>query len=677
MIKKDGDNENWADVTIRHINGIFSIRKDFYIKNHIHWDESWWQDYASKMAIAAFEMKWLPPGRGLWSCGTDFVYERGSMSLNNCSACKIDDDIGFCVEWIMDALMLGVGVGFEPIRNDDFKLHNPRGFYDYVIPDTREGWAKSEQALIDAYTKPKQKEPRFIYDELREAGSLIKGFGGVASGPDPLKILHDQTRHFLIRYMQEKDYDSVRLKADIVNCVGCCVISGNVRRSAELCLGHLNDQTFINLKDYNVFPDRAAYGFMSNNTCKLQTDEDFENLDIAAVRLVKNGEPGLANLRNFRFGRIGKYDDIVKLDKADLLNPCSEILLENFELCNLSQWYPSRCKNPEEYKLAQEYATLYASTVSLLPTHKAVTNKVIARNRRIGVSVAGVIEWKKEFGVNKVIKWLRQAYHNIRRVNTWCAEEAGVPESIRVTTNVPGGTVTKIVGEYPAMYHPTFKYMIRRIRVPQYSPMYFTLDKAGIPHEPDFYSANTEVFEYPVGPNDLRVKTEEEVSLWEQANDLILMQREYSDNSVSNTLKFKPKWILKHHLTDPTEIQSYIEWVQELPEVKIVDGLYENIHVKIVVRESEVKEYHYNPHHEENDVEPVLSSTVPMIKTMSMMPHTPKGVYKQMPEEGITKEEYLKRKAAINKIDWSKYKGSSGEGEHYCVGDKCELPVKY
>ena len=68
-IKKDGGQEDWADVVTRVTEGTFSIRKDWYCKNHISWDEQFWQDYAKRFAHAMFFMKWLPPGRGLWYGG--------------------------------------------------------------------------------------------------------------------------------------------------------------------------------------------------------------------------------------------------------------------------------------------------------------------------------------------------------------------------------------------------------------------------------------------------------------------------------------------------------------------------------------------------------------------------------------------------------------------------------
>ena len=85
----DRSQENWLDVVLRNINGTMSIRKDHYIKNYIHWDEAYWQNYAFGMAESLFKMEWMPAGRGLWAMGTKFIYERGSMALNNCGFVKI------------------------------------------------------------------------------------------------------------------------------------------------------------------------------------------------------------------------------------------------------------------------------------------------------------------------------------------------------------------------------------------------------------------------------------------------------------------------------------------------------------------------------------------------------------------------------------------------------------
>lgn len=677
--KQNGDQENWNDVIIRVTEGTFSIRKDWYIKNHIPFDESFWQVYARHFAVSMFKMEWLPPGRGLWCMGTDFVYTRGSMALNNCAFIVLGDNFENDIHWMMDALMNGVGVGFQPERQDDLKIYCPHGTYDYVIPDSREGWCDATRDLIKSYREKGSIKPRLIYDKIRAEGEPIRGFGGVCSGPGPLIKFHQRIEELLETYACDKWYDSVMLKTDLANCTGCCVVAGNVRRSAELCAGPIDD--IIDLKQYDKYPHRKEWGWMSNNSVFLETAEDFERLGEIAKRVILNGEPGYINKLNLPFGRIGKSMDNLRLDKAIAFNPCGEISLENHELCCLAETLPVRCKNTETWLRACEYATVYATTVTLLPTHRPETNAVILRNRRIGVGIINVAQWSDQIGTHKLIKNLRDGYDKIRAVSHWCNSEAGVPDPIRITCIKPGGSTPPLPGENAGFNRPNFEYLIKRIRIAKTSPVYNLLIDADIPHESDVNDPKgTEIFEFPV--HKLGFK---KISLWEQAMMLVLLQREWADNAVSNTLNFRPKWNLKYHLWHSnssfvcsdivldqyTTLQERIEILNK--KIPLINSFREFKATFAFAEGIEIKIYEYDPNHEESDIEPVLSSIAPLTKSVSMLPITPKGVYAQMPEEGISEDEYQSRLLKIKPIDWFKLRGSDGQDEKYCQGDNCEV----
>ena len=582
-----------------------------------------------------FKMEWLPPGRGLWAMGTEYVYTRGSMSLNNCGVCEIKH-LANDAHWIMDALMNGVGVGFIPTRDDNIllELKKPKSTHKSVIPDTREGWCDSVKELIESYFTG-DSLPEFEYHEIRKEGLPIRGFGGIASGPDPLKRLHTSLKEFFARALNLSDtiYDSVRLKVDIANAIGCCVVAGNVRRSAELAAAPMDDPTFKDLKDYDLYPERASLGWMSNNSVFLENDSDFEQLGEIAKRVVKAGEPGYINLRNLPKGRIGKSFP-VKRDKAIGFNPCGEQPLEDKELCTLVETLPTRCPDGQSWLKACEYACVYASTVTLLPTHRSETNAIMLRNRRIGVGIVDVTGWLHEAGASKVIKWMREGYGIIRKVNQWANSEAGVPEAIRVTTLKPGGTIPKVAGKTSGIGFPTFHETLMRVRVAINSPVAGILAAANIPNEPDVNDPDgTLVFEWPVMQGPAKPATT--ATLWEQAMNLVMVQREWSDNAVSNTLYFRPKWQL--HVTGVG------------PEYKLPEEGF-----KIETDQwGQRNLYRYDPHHEEDDVERVLSMIAPLTKSVSLLPHTPAGVYPQAPQTGITKEEYDKRLADMKPIDWT------------------------
>jgi len=610
-LKPDGTQEHWPDTVIRVVNGVMSVRKDHYLRSRLEWKEEYWQKTAYDLALGMFDMKWLPPGRGLWVMGTDYVYERGGAALNNCGAVDTAD-LAAAADWAMDMLMCGVGVGFNTAwEGEGVVLPDKSRPIPFRIPDSREGWVASVRLLIESYTRGGAWFA-FDYSGIRPAGSPIRGFGGTASGPDPLMQLHRRIEDALDSYCAG-DIDKTRCTADVFNAIGACVVAGNVRRSAEIALGSVDDESFLDLKNYDKYPERAEIGWMSNNTVVLSKSEEFHDLPRIAERIRNNGEPGLMNLINVqKYGRYGKEES----DRAWLANPCSEIPLESFELCNLAEVFPSRCESEEEFYRTLEYATFYASTVALLPTHRSETNAVVVRNRRIGVSLSGVADMLDELGATELTRRLRLGYKVVKKKNAELAAEAGVPPSVRVTTIKPSGTISQLAGVSSGMHFPTFQYAVRRMRVGNDAPICKVLKASGVPHEPDSYSENTTVFEFPIDQGKTRKATE--VSAWEQFAFLAMLQREWSDNMVSCTVYFDP--------------QS-----------------------------------------EGRQIEHMLAQFAPIIKSVSMLPHSDSGAYKQMPYEGISKEEYERRVAAMPKIAWETFGGSDGMESRFCSNDTCEL----
>lgn len=603
----DGVQEHWPDTVIRVINGTFSIRKDWYIKNHIHWDEAYWQEYAREMSSTLFDMHWLPPGRGLFAMGTELIYQRGSMPLYNCGATELNEIDDFC--WLMDALMNGCGIGWMPTTK--FKHHpfrKPWHTYSYTIPDTREGWVDSVRQLLWGFQTGCL--PDFDYSLLRAEGMPLKTFGGKSSGPQPLINLHYDLEKICYRYLEDEDYPSIVFQADVANLIGVCVVTGGIRRSAEIGLAPISMEHFADLKDYKRFPEREAWGWMSNNSVALEKPQDFLWMYELADSIRKNGEPGYVNWCNFPKGRLG-HDDSLRPDLGRLMNPCGEIVLEDKELCNVVETLPTRCPDVTAWYKACEHATFYASTVALLPTHSNETNSKIIKNRRIGVSIIDFANWKDIVGVARVTRYLRVGYKQVRETNQKLAAEAGVPESIRVTAIKPGGSVPKIAGRVGGAGYPNFNTMLRRMRVQENTKFAQVLIDAGVPYEKDAYSQQTLCFEFPI-----IVSGRTDATLWEQAFNIILLQREWADNSVSNTLNFHP----------------------------------------------------------DEDIAAVLSYIAPHVKSVSALPVSDKGVYKQMPEEGINREEYLERISKIREIDWSKFQ-EDGSDEKYCNSERCVLNV--
>lgn len=325
-----------------------------------------------------------------------------------------------------------------------------------------------------------------------------------------------------------------------------------------------------------------------------------------------------------------------------------EITLEDKEVCNLSITCPTRCETIYDWFDACKFATIYSSTVALLPTHSRETNAVIARNRRIGVDIIDGAAWIEANGLHKVTRWLRDGYKIVRKINKWCAEEAGVPESIKVTCVKPGGTVSKLAGCVGGIGYPTFNYTKRRVRVAANAPIVNVLLDAKVPFELCVFDANTMIFEFAMYQEGTPAT---KVSLWQQAMNLVTFQREWADNAVSNTLYFKPKWNL-FEFAENTDSRSDVIWYNETKTLKYV---IENHHLMV---------YKYNENHEEDIIEQVIAHIVPLIKSCSFLPHSNMGAYKQIPEEGISQQQYDER--PVYNFNWSLLVDSEGEDERYC-----------
>lgn len=657
--KENGTQEHFADVIQRNVEGVMSIRKSWYKLIGRKWDDREMDRIASRMATLMFEMKFLPPGRGLYAMKREFINLKGNAALNNCGFVKVssaDDSLSEAAAWLMDHLMLGVGVGFKvpKLGTGAMIQKTSLDYTEYIqIPDTREGWVDSIRALIASYEVDTERDnwaPKptihFNYDLIRPAGSPIRTFGGVASGPEPLIELHERLRmRFDMKSTEATvagyEYGSIdtELIADVMNMIGVCVIAGNVRRSAEIAIGNSADEVFINLKNYGPwdtetqsfnppgpFVHRAEWGYMSNNSVWLESDEDFERIPNLVELLLERGEPGFINAKNIR--NRGRYTDKVgtdlpwlRPDLAEGMNPCGEIPLYDRELCNLIETFPTRIKDYGEWLEVLQLATFFASTVALLPSHDASTNAVVAQNRRIGVSVSGVADWVDSTSFSKIHRWLDNGYDIVRKENQYLAEEAGVPASIRLTTVKPSGTVSLLPWVSPGMHHPVKNRFIRRVTFRQNDPVAERLIDAGVPYEPLATDpTGSWSFQFPMeSANRGRTRAVENVPVAEQVSLAAFLARVWADNSVSFTGTVSKK---------------------EIPYL-----------------------------------ERVVTMGLPQVKALSfLVDQGDDQQYEQLPYEGITLEEFNKRKAQIDEnIDWSDYGGSDGLDSKFCDGDVCVI----
>ena len=630
-LKEDGTKETWAEVCERVINGMYSLQKDHAKTNRLPWNDAKAQASAKEAYDRLWNLKWTPPGRGLWVMGTPIVnIQRNSAALQNCSFVSTDAmtklNPAKPFAFLMEASMLGVGVGFDDKGADkDFTIYEPQPDTDpIVIPDTREGWVESVALLINAFLKPDCKAPVFDYKEIRPAGTPIKTFGGTAAGHEPLESLHNHIR----RIFKDRSGEKLTRKdiADIGNLIGVCVVSGNVRRSAELLLGRLDDKDFLNLKNAEVYPERNSYdpknpgwAWMSNNSVEVSVGQDLTPIIDGIAR---NGEPGVIWMDVTRqYGRLA--DPINNKDwRAAGYNPCAEQSLESMECCTLVETYLNRHDTLDDFKRTLKFAYLYAKTVTLLPTHWEETNAIMQRNRRIGTSISGVANFADNKGLPMLRNWMDAGYATIQQYDKSYSEWLGIRESIKMTTVKPSGTVSILAGESPGVHWPVGgKYFLRAIRFANSDPMLPLFKMAQYRVEPASESPDTtSVVFFPIKSGAMR--SEKEVSIYEKMALAATAQRYWSDNSVSVTISFDTE----------TEAQH----------IGTVLHMYDG-----------------------------------QLKTVSFLP-SGNTVYPQMPYTQITEEEYEQATMSLFPIDFAGvYAGMAADaiGESYCTTDFCEVKL--
>lgn len=284
------------------------------------------EDELKEIFSLMYNLKCSVAGRFLWQLGTKSIDRTGLLSLQNCAYVTVDEPIK-PFTWVMNFLMLGAGCGYRVLPEDVAKIppvkyvlitRKETNDADYIVPDSREGWIKLLGRVLKAHFYS-GKSFNYSCVLLRSKGAPIKGFGGLASGPEVLcdgisgitKILNSRAGQKL------RPIDAL----DIMNIIGQVVVSGNVRRSAQICLGDCKDIEYLRAKRWDLgnIPNYRCY---SNNSVVCNDIKDVLDNEEFWQGYLGNGEPyGLINLKLSRScGRLGEtqYPD----PDVQGYNPC-------------------------------------------------------------------------------------------------------------------------------------------------------------------------------------------------------------------------------------------------------------------------------------------------------------------------------------------------------------------
>jgi ribonucleoside-triphosphate reductase len=594
--KEDGTSESWADTVIRVTEGTMYLRKHQMFHAGRKWVEETEQKFARLFATHMFDRSFLPAGRGLWAMDKKMVKDF-PIALYNCSFASPAPDsttvgdknlsFAYAAQWMMMVLMLGAGIAYDCEWHGSVYLPSTKekDAQFYKIDDSREGWAFSLYLLMESYLLPDKGVITFDCSGIRKRGEPIKRFGGTAGGPESLILMHKSIRSYfecfyrvhtenmsakdsirkMMFEMREYDpqfaskfdeilvefeavdadlktYNHTRLIVDILNTIPRCVMDGGLGRSSALVFSGVDDEEFQLLKNDDTNPERRFVRNMSNNSICADTPEDYAKIAKILPPLIKEaGEPGVFNRFLARCGMSRHADP--RLKRVRGTNACSEVLLEGWEFCNLASAILQRCMNPDgtiDYKKLRNacmLAAFYTAIVACNPLNEARAEAVRAENLRVAVSLdASFVGYEmlsnQEFGT--LLKSCKELI--ITYVDAYTMAIAG-KKSVTHTCFKPGGKIPPLADSLSSINGPICSQYVELRRIIHVgTPIYEELVKIKFPLEPYPNNDNMKLAVIPMNQGPCR--STRETSFWERGALQAMLQRMFSDNSLSTTIDF-------------------------------------------------------------------------------------------------------------------------------------------
>jgi len=437
--------------------------------------------------------------------------------------------------------MLGGGVGYsvERAKIHEFPkvkvgveiTHERTNDADIIVPDSRQGWSRMLHSTLKSYLDTGKS---FSYSTIlvREFGAKLKTFGGTASGPaaliDGLKDICGVMDNRAGKKLRSVDV------LDICNIIGRIVVSGSSRRSAQIAIGDPDDVLFLRAKNWGT-GKIPAWRSSSNNS--IYADSFDEIMPEFWNGYDGSGEPyGLVNRKLAR--RVGRLGEAKTDNSVEGFNPCAEIALGDGESCNLATIFLPNIESLKEFREISYllYKTQKAVTQLEYPYEK--TTNIVSKNTRLGQSITGVLQSSE-----KQLAWLPTMYEYLDDLDKRESEKMGLPESVRITTIQPSGTLSLLPGITPGI-HPGFaKYYIRRVRFRSTDPLVEACRKRGHNVQYDVGLDGREdhtsyVVEFPCQSPEGAILAADMTAV-DQLEWVKRMQTDWADNCVSVTVYYR------------------------------------------------------------------------------------------------------------------------------------------
>lgn len=350
---------------------------------------------------------------------------------------------------LMFLLLGGTGMGYSVQSHHVNKLPpveepSSRDYHRFQVQDSIVGWADAIKVVAKAFLKGGAL-PAFDYRDIREKGSELVTTGGQAPGPAPLKTCVEALVELFSKAVDRK------LKPIEVHDAACiiadAVLAGGIRRAAMISLFDCDDEEMIGCKSGNwweTHPHRAR----SNNSAVLirgeVTADQFVKL-MGRVEASGCGEPGVYWNNNKDWGT----------------NPCCEIALEPYQMCNLTELNASLITDQECYnKVAAAGALIGTLQAGYTDFHylNPKWRETCERGALLGVSMTGIASMTvTSLDMNEAAECAKQC-------NISVSKAIGINPAERITTVKPAGTTSLVLGCSSGIHAWHNDYYIRRMR---------------------------------------------------------------------------------------------------------------------------------------------------------------------------------------------------------------------
>ena len=350
---------------------------------------------------------------------------------------------------LMFLLLGGTGMGYSVQRRHTDKLpkiKTPESDkeYKFQVQDSIVGWADAVKVICKAFFNGGTL-PVFDYRDIREKGAELITTGGQAPGPEPLRICIENLEVILRKAVGRK-LEPIEVH-DMACVIADAVLAGGIRRAAMISLFDRTDEAMLTCKAGDWWKDHAARA-RANNSAVLPRGEVSEAEFAALMKRIEDsgcGEPGVYWTNNKDWGT----------------NPCCEIALRPYQMCNLTEINAGAIDSQKQFNEAAGAASFigtlqagYTDFHYLNPKWKIACEK----DALLGVSMTGIASGTVE---KLDMEWASEC---VKEVNKETAEKIGINYAARTTCVKPAGTTSLVLGTSSGIHAWHAAYYIRRMR---------------------------------------------------------------------------------------------------------------------------------------------------------------------------------------------------------------------